>query len=165
MRLLYHDGKFDDPHQTALGALRADAVLVMVIPEAKGEEGRGDDASLVDSGCLALARPVGGHPANQTAAVSAGGIEAVAAAMRVHPGTRDVQNWDCRALGNLVIGVATRWANWYSATPPTRLRWQRRVALRRWQRRQGRTQARRDCRSGAATHLTNWYTATPSTRP
>jgi hypothetical protein len=45
---------------------------------------------------------VASHPANQTAAAAAGGLEAAVAALRAHPGAAGVQDSGCFALAKLV---------------------------------------------------------------
>eukprot|EP01049_Picozoa_sp_SAG25_P016681 SAG25_NODE_3941_length_923_cov_296.111650_1_plen_229_part_00 len=53
-------------------------------------------------GCRSLAALMTNHPANQTAVAAAGGIEAVVAALRAHPGAEAVQYMGCCALCLLV---------------------------------------------------------------
>jgi hypothetical protein len=101
--LCWHDGKADVPHQTALGALGAAALLVAAVRGAAGE-GPGGDAKLAQEGCSALANLVANIPANQTAAAAVGGLEAAVAALRAHPGVELVQDRGCYALYFLAWG-------------------------------------------------------------
>jgi hypothetical protein len=92
-------------NQTAAAAAGAVEALVAALQAHPGSQ------MVQRSGCEALAYLVcyhptatAAHPANQTAVAAAGGIEAVVAALRAHPGSEEVQEMGCYALRWLVHG-------------------------------------------------------------
>ena len=64
-------------------------------------------AAVAAQGCRALTNIAAGATAIKQAAVDGGGVVAVVAAMRAHPGCAAVAEQGCRALSNVASSAAT----------------------------------------------------------